>query len=886
MTIVPFFMAQPNFYNNQDLSNERNQNGNENEEAAATAGKKSPRKKKDKNAPVDNEHEKVNNKNDEDLNQRGLNSDDDLKNGEEGDDDEENAEDEYEQEAEMRARQTRQGLFSRGFFGPEYFEEKEEYFIDGEEEPEDEINEDENKEDKKEESDANESINKSAKNLLEKKRPRRRRLRVDPNYKWLLKDLNLSDSRRMMDVTELIEENEKLNKSQEEGAINSELNKSNENENKSQHLESSNEEKTNNSIEVNEEKENLNKKDENTQDEPKIPMPKISTTEIDNSILYDVSLPSESANLDGEQELSAFKDYVESLTSKLDKDEVNVESKPSSLSAVAAETNSNGESIPPYETIVNSDHLEILNEEGKLPKETITSLPSLFYEGHDTDVAKKEALNEYHLDKSIDSYDELGLDDQDESKNDNDDDEEHILERESINKLYEKLIQENKPPMSEEATEANTRNKQPELAKPLFSTYSIKLNNPEENKNSKNDNSANNGLDSNKEEKDKLLADDTYKSYESSDLPSMTGGDSSAEEKYENSINENTNSGDKYSKSFEVSLGELDGMIERVNNGIKLKRHVAATSNASLNNDDNDFKEIEEEKRPSDNKHMIIKMMSLSKTNDDELEAEIDYEGNGTNELSSTRLDSDEHQNQSTQRSSSEQPCMKRTAEGDVEIPVRLVYTSQRRASANSSGATRNETINRMDEEQRQMPKQNKSFADEIKLNILSSNQRIQQKPTLKATITISPKLSANQGTSLPISYASSSSINYQKSSTLSHSRSPSPLPMNFSSTVGQQQQNLTASIVENAKYISNLRVELKEKYERQINELKNFYESELRDLKKELDYYRSLKSISRTHVSGAPGSEEDKNLINQLKSANNTLTEKLVIKCFNFLYA
>lgn len=36
------------------------------------------------------------------------------------------------------------------------------------------------------------------------------RIRIDPNYRWLLKDLNLTDNKRMMDVTDLIEKNEKL----------------------------------------------------------------------------------------------------------------------------------------------------------------------------------------------------------------------------------------------------------------------------------------------------------------------------------------------------------------------------------------------------------------------------------------------------------------------------------------------------------------------------------------------------------------------------------------------------------------------------------------------------------------------------------------------------
>jgi len=35
-----------------------------------------------------------------------------------------------------------------------------------------------------------------------------RRLKIDPNYKWLLKDLNLNNNKRVIDVTAILDEND------------------------------------------------------------------------------------------------------------------------------------------------------------------------------------------------------------------------------------------------------------------------------------------------------------------------------------------------------------------------------------------------------------------------------------------------------------------------------------------------------------------------------------------------------------------------------------------------------------------------------------------------------------------------------------------------------
>jgi hypothetical protein len=41
-----------------------------------------------------------------------------------------------------------------------------------------------------------------------------RRLKIDPNYKWLLKDLNLNNNKRVIDVTAILDENDNSKMSQ------------------------------------------------------------------------------------------------------------------------------------------------------------------------------------------------------------------------------------------------------------------------------------------------------------------------------------------------------------------------------------------------------------------------------------------------------------------------------------------------------------------------------------------------------------------------------------------------------------------------------------------------------------------------------------------------
>ena len=94
-----------------------------------------------------------------------------------------------------------------------------------------------------------------------------------------------------------------------------------------------------------------------------------------------------------------------------------------------------------------------------------------------------------------------------------------------------------------------------------------------------------------------------------------------------------------------------------------------------------------------------------------------------------------------------------------------------------------------------------------------------------------------------------------------------------------------TNSIVENAKYISNLRLELKSKHARHVQDLRDYYEKEIEELKKQLE-----KNEDSTTTGGEPNAISDKiissiqqknaeqvNLNAELKNTNNSLLAKLV---------
>ena len=266
-----------------------------------------------------------------------------------------------------------------------------------------------------------------------------------------------------------------------------------------------------------------------------------------------------------------------------------------------------------------------------------------------------------------------------------------------------------------------------------------------------------------------------------------------------------SNGGGKFSKSFEVSLDDLDEMINRVDNGIKLKRNKdnANQSNRSQSNIDVD---------------------SLKKEWTDMF----------------NKLESDYKQ--------------------------------------------------KLEEQQKINDQKLKSLHEDIKQSIMDQQDKILAKQQLLEF----QQSTSNKKDDIPI---------FNQNETLNEtieSLKASSIPIISNSNI-----NSVGSVVDNAKYISNLRLELKTKHARHIQDLKEYYEKEIDELSKKLDYYKSInekqKNDKKARSNGGSSSEYDyvedfemngklyENLTktneeylklnNDLNNANSKLLDKLV--CF-----
>ncbi len=269
---------------------------------------------------------------------------------------------------------------------------------------------------------------------------------------------------------------------------------------------------------------------------------------------------------------------------------------------------------------------------------------------------------------------------------------------------------------------------------------------------------------------------------------------------------ENNTNADKYSKSFEVSLDDLDNMINRVDNGIKLKRNKDDTVNESPRHQSN------------------IDVDSLKKEWTDMFK----------------KLETDYKQ--------------------------------------------------KLDEQQQINDQKLKSLHEDIKQSIMDQQDKILAKQQLLEF----QQSTSNKKEDFPI---------FNQNETLNEtieSIKSSTIPIISNSNI-----NTVGSVVDNAKYISNLRLELKTKHARHIQDLKEYYEKELDELSKKLEYYKSVnekqKNDKKARSNGGSSSEYDyvedlemnaklyENLTktneeylklnNDLNNANSKLLDKLV--CF-----
>jgi len=164
----------------------------------------------------------------------------------------------------------------------------------------------------------------------------------------------------------------------------------------------------------------------------------------------------------------------------------------------------------------------------------------------------------------------------------------------------------------------------------------------------------------------------------------------------------------------------------------------------------------------------------------------------------------------------------------------------------------------------------------------------------LKSTFTIEKSKQQPTSQISPTSSASSSS----SSSSSSSGVATDPMTREKKSIIAVNESqassiNQTNSIVENAKYISNLRLELKTKHARHVQDLKDYYEKELDELRRKLS--KAEQSIANSSngenknemiISNFQQQNTDQaNLNSELKNTNNSLLSKLV-RYFILLYS
>jgi hypothetical protein len=157
----------------------------------------------------------------------------------------------------------------------------------------------------------------------------------------------------------------------------------------------------------------------------------------------------------------------------------------------------------------------------------------------------------------------------------------------------------------------------------------------------------------------------------------------------------------------------------------------------------------------------------------------------------------------------------------------------------------------------------------------------------LKSTFTIEK---SNQQPTSQISPTSSSASSSSSSSSSSSGVATDPMTREKKSVIAVNESqassiNQTNSIVENAKYISNLRLELKTKHARHVQDLKDYYEKELDELRRKLS--KAEQSIANSSngenknemiISNFQQQNTDQaNLNSELKNTNNSLLSKLV---------
>jgi hypothetical protein len=532
-----------------------------------------------------------------------------------------------------------------------------------------------------------------------------RRLKMDPNYKWLLKDLNLNNNKRVIDVTAMLDDDEETSSDLEDGEILEEIIADH------QH---------------HEQEEDFSESDDN------------------------------SNNYESDQEKSGSDDKI---TSK-------------SRSTADSQDDKRAHSFDEEDN--NNNNVD--NTTSKCLNQV-----SFFSNSHlDADEIKEDiTVEENEIAAAVRTTTKTSTTSQDiepESELESDDD--HKQDVNFISELYQKFmfksgVEKMCPLTSDEARACKNDNESTVEKKERGESDQDEDQEP-------------------REEEEEEEDEESYYSQWSKQFQVKNGTHEDAD-----TLNNNKEIRNKFSKSFEVNLEDLDILISRVDNGIKFKR----------NND------IQEEKTVS---------IESNEEPERPLEPKLLPEPASSNE-----------NNSSINSLKQEWSCMFSKLESDYKQKLQ-----------------EQEKLNELKLEER---------IKEMKESLLENQQDL----FMKQQQQLSNSSKANQELQMKSTYKVIASDSNEH-------------------TTATEVSGSTNQIVENAKYISNLRLELKAKHARHVQDLKDYYEKEIEALKLNKPNLDSPAAKSESNGSEQlilniqQKNADQVNLNSELKNANNSLLKKL----------
>lgn len=286
----------------------------------------------------------------------------------------------------------------------------------------------------------------------------------------------------------------------------------------------------------------------------------------------------------------------------------------------------------------------------------------------------------------------------------------------------------------------------------------------------------------------------------------------------------------EFSRSFEISLGDIDQLTDRVDSGIKIKRNKE--------------------------KHQKQHQVDMTMTINEKLQAtSVDMIKTQTisSKASEVLIDAD-----SIDTCNTHAFIVNPVASSDKQA----IIESLKEEWSTMFNKLEKDYQNKLNKQQVQNENRLKELHDEIKQSILIQQQQMFIERNKTETM-----LSPVKATMEP-------SLRY-------HENEDSQITTNGSS-----------SFMDNPKSIQNIRIELKNKHSRHIQDLKEYYEKELDEMRAKLHFYENKCNENECNSSTNTGDEEatdeenarntneqqsQQALNNELKSSNNSLLNKLV---------